>query len=294
MRKFIYTSRREKNRRAGFTLLELSIVIVVITLIMGSILVAQSLIRSAQLRSVTSEATRYTQAITNFRDKYMALPGDFAGAEALWGTASGGCPYGIRTGTQTCNGNGDGNIMTVGDSPNYPASNFWANTCVEPLQAWQHLANAGMIDGNYYQAHNTNDAIPGVTVPASQLAGAGWLPVTITLGNCSNLPAGRGSIPLGCNRIGIAYQPGDTPPNTVLLLSGQVTSFLYFYPQPVLLASEALLIDQKMDDGLPTTGKVVASSNSNSGWTQNCYNASNQYDMTQSGVVCALFFKTGL
>lgn len=64
----------------GFSLVELSIVLVILGLLTGGILAGQSLIRAAELRSVTTEYGRWVTAMHSFRDKYMAIPGDMRDA----------------------------------------------------------------------------------------------------------------------------------------------------------------------------------------------------------------------
>src|ERR1019366_6843373 len=65
---------------AGFTLIEMSIVLVIIGLIVGSVLVGRDLIRAAELRSVISEVEKYKTAVMTFKGKYDCLPGDCANA----------------------------------------------------------------------------------------------------------------------------------------------------------------------------------------------------------------------
>ena len=64
----------------GFSLVELSIVLVILGLLIGGILTGQSLIRAAELRSVTTQYQGYVTAVNTFRDKYFALPGDMPNA----------------------------------------------------------------------------------------------------------------------------------------------------------------------------------------------------------------------
>src|SRR6478736_3210874 len=70
--------------RKGFSLVELSIVLVILGLLTGGILAGQSLIRAAELRAVGTEYGRYATATQTFRDKYLALPGDFKDATRFW------------------------------------------------------------------------------------------------------------------------------------------------------------------------------------------------------------------
>ena len=86
----------------GFSLVELSIVLVILGLLTGGILGGQALIRAAELRAATTESQRYLAAINSFRDKYFALPGDMAIATRFWGVStacSGGQPTARVTAT---------------------------------------------------------------------------------------------------------------------------------------------------------------------------------------------------
>lgn len=73
----------------GFSLVELSIVLVILGLLTGGILSGQSLIRAAELRSVVTDIQQIQTSIYSFRDRYMALPGDMKDATDFWGIAGG-------------------------------------------------------------------------------------------------------------------------------------------------------------------------------------------------------------
>lgn len=132
----------------GFSLVELSIVLVILGLLVGGILAGQSLIRAGELRAVSTEYSRIQTAIGAFRDKYMALPGDMTNATSFWPGQT--------------NGNGDGNL---GDGN--------ATQRNETFQAWQELAIAGLWEGTY-SGSGTTSAIIGSNIPGSKLPGAGW------------------------------------------------------------------------------------------------------------------------
>jgi prepilin-type N-terminal cleavage/methylation domain-containing protein len=129
-------------RRDGFTLVEISIVIVVIGLIIGGILSGTTLIRSAEIRALYRDVENYRIAVLSFRTKYNALPGDFSRATDFFGTDPDGCtniPAIRAPKTQTCNGNGNGYIQPY----------LTWNTVWEKNRFWQHLAAAGFISGLY-------------------------------------------------------------------------------------------------------------------------------------------------
>lgn len=137
----------------GFSLVELSIVLVIIGLLVGGVLTGQSLIHSAELRSITSEYERFKTAANTFHDQYLGLPGDLSNANSFWAAAA----------------NGDGN-RHLDQAPAVSVAG-------ERYGFWQQLALAGMIEGTYTglaTATNVNDAVPGTNVPRAKYTNAGW------------------------------------------------------------------------------------------------------------------------
>src|SRR5262249_43036826 len=130
-------------------------------------LAGQSLIHAAELRAVTTEYSRYFAATRAFRDKYFAIPGDMPNATSFWGIAGGTgsdatCQTTVSTDTKTCNGDGDGRVVTYSGS-------------MEQYRFWQHLANAGLIEGTYKGVVDATIAVvPGQQAPGSKLSSAVW------------------------------------------------------------------------------------------------------------------------
>ena len=141
-------------KRQAFSLVELSIVLVILGLLVGGVLSGQSLIRAAQLRAVTTEYQRYTTAIGTFRDKYFALPGDMTNASA----------FGWLDGAGAAVSNGDGNGQIT--------SNATANLNETSL-FWVELADAGLIEGSYTMIAATT-LTAGTNNPRSRMNNGGW------------------------------------------------------------------------------------------------------------------------
>jgi prepilin-type N-terminal cleavage/methylation domain-containing protein len=94
-----------KNRNSGFTLIELSIVLVIIGLVIGGVLVGRDLIDTAANRAAIAQIEQYRAATQAFRVKYGGLPGDYQATKA----AQAG--FTSRSGAA---GHGDGNMLIEG------------------------------------------------------------------------------------------------------------------------------------------------------------------------------------
>lgn len=260
-----------KSSKYAFSLVELSIVLVILGLLTGGILAGQSLIRASELRAVSTEYDRYKTALLSFRDKYLALPGDMPNATQFWGAAHATlatCVVTVGTGTQTCNGNGDGRI-NIGAAP-------VANNSYEDFRSWQQLANAGLVEGSYTGVQASAaifHSVIGSNVPGSKISNAGWF-----LHYIGSQVSGGGFFPGN-------YETG--------LYFGTSTAASFPYG-PVFKPEEAWNIDTKLDDGKPAQGAVrmfetiVAA---------NCVTSDNpstaDYIFTQTARTCPMIFMSG-
>ncbi|MEI7668755.1 MAG: prepilin-type N-terminal cleavage/methylation domain-containing protein [Pseudomonadota bacterium] len=247
------TSEIAKNNKLGFTLIELSIVFVIIGLIVGGTLVGQDLYHSAELRSTVTQYEQITTAMNTFRVKYNCLAGDCASATDFFPSAS--IPNYCITPTlvkRAATYNGDGNGI-IKFSNNYGYD--------ESTAVWQHLADAGLIAGQYsggYIAGYCGYGMkPGINVPAAKMAYSG-----------TSVPAGYAVAPNGLTNplffsfnpsTGTAYFPAPfdsylSGTANVLMLSSSVSNGWSFYG---LAAIDAKNIDKKIDDGKPLTGRMV-------------------------------------
>ncbi len=214
-----------KRGQLGFTLIELSIVLVIIGLIVGGVLVGQDLIKAAEIRATVGQVEKYNSAVNTFRTKYNGIPGDLLEAQV---TAFGLCAGGINC-TSGGTGLGDGNGLiqdTAGST--LPVG--------EPLLFWQQLSVASLVDGSLGTALTTGGAIatggtPGQYLPLAKLGrGNYWI-----VGSDSGTNYYALSNITGITTTAYTVAPGLTP-------------------------IESYNIDVKLDDGAPNTGIVQARS----------------------------------
>jgi prepilin-type N-terminal cleavage/methylation domain-containing protein len=257
--------------KQAFSLVELSIVLVILGLLVGGVLSGQSLIRAAELRAVSSEYSRYVSATQTFRDKYFALPGDMPNAETFWGLQNASdCANKDSTTIATCNGDGNG---TIDD-----CSGLACMRSFEPFRFWQHLANASLIEGRYTGAGNAASqygTILGQNAPRSKLTNAGWIPFPV-----AKIPSG-----------GSFYtSPFPVTSQNALQLGGVYDANSYL-SNGVIRPEEAWNIDTKMDDGLPGLGKVTTALNTAIPQT-NCASTNVTttavYSLNNRAIVCGL------
>ncbi|PZP86196.1 MAG: hypothetical protein DI582_03530 [Azospirillum brasilense] len=249
----------------AFSLVELSIVLVILGLLTGGILGGQALIRAAELRAVTTEFQRYVTATQTFRDKYFALPGDMNNASKFWGAVDptpATCVATASTTAATCDGDGNGKVgsgLSMSESWHY----------------WKQLTNAGLVEGNFNGIAgpaNRFDALIGTNVPASRMANAGWTMVDVD-----------------------SYLV-SSPTYYFLTTYGNTFTFgsklnLRFTNNPIMKPEEAWNIDTKIDDGKAVQGKLIA------GYTNTCTTAAGntdfaaEYALNSSATTCQLVFR---
>jgi len=101
-----------KRNQAGFTLIEIAIVLVIIGLLLGGVLKGQELIGSAKVKNLANDFKNTPALMYGYQDKFKALPGD-----DLLATS--------HVGVTATNGNGDGAISGVWDASTGETFNFW-------------------------------------------------------------------------------------------------------------------------------------------------------------------------
>jgi prepilin-type N-terminal cleavage/methylation domain-containing protein len=133
---------------AGFTLIELSIVLIIIGLLIGGVLQGQQLINGTRIKTQVSQIDGLRAAVNTFQDKYLALPGDATAANFIgFVAATGG---GAR---------GNGLVGTNGSIA--LTANVNAAAGNEPSVALEHLSLSGLVAGAIDVDRTATTQFPG-------------------------------------------------------------------------------------------------------------------------------------
>lgn len=209
-----------KKHNAGFTLVELAIVLVIIGLLVGGVLVGQDLIKASEIRSTVKQMEDYNAAVNTFRTKFGGYPGDLVANKA----ASFG--FVTRAGS-TGRGDGDGLIEGYAGANNVLGGE---NTLV-----WVDLSAADLVP----DAFTTGTDAASLSVDTSSEAAA-LLPQTKVREN---------------TYIHITVSQGK---NFYMLSNVETDGSGVITTSAGLTPLEAKSIDEKVDDGYPLSGTTVA------------------------------------
>lgn len=215
-----------KNYATAFTLIELSIVLVIIGLIVGGVLVGQDLIRAAEVRSQIAQVEKLNTAVNTFRGKFNAIPGDMAvGTASQFGFSNATCAgtAGLRDGNGILEGNaGSGSLLQAAGETGL----FWNDI--------SSSVAGNLIDGSFTAALcDGTPNVPGTNLSSYILVAR----------------IGRGAYLNVYSDSGVNYYGLASPTNIEL---GRLVSWVS------LSVMQAYNIDTKMDDGQPLTGNVLA------------------------------------
>lgn len=125
----------------GFSLIELSFVMIIIGIIMAAVFKGQDLLETARLQSCVSDLNRYRLAIMNYYNQFNQLPGNDINAKNHFGNTA-------------TNGDGKGLIQTA-----------------EQEHVWKHLHMASLADSDQPPAARIGGTISVISNPKSDLQG---------------------------------------------------------------------------------------------------------------------------
>ena len=203
-------------KRKGFTLIELSIVLLIVGLLIGGIISGKGLIINGKVRATIRDLNFYKSIINTFYDTYGYFPGDLPNASSYWSAAS--------------NGTGSRTIV--------------CSTNTDPCNlAWQHLYYADLMGGPLSGSNS------GPILPVSQ----------------KNISISEGVIAahiIAYTNNLVIWQTLQTylGTSTASLTSRYGTSGVFIGGAYVAPIEQIYQIDLRMDDGIPSTGKILATS----------------------------------
>lgn len=201
----------------GFTLLEVAVVLVAVSLVIGGVLIGRDLLRASRVRAQITQLESFTQAVSAFRDKYAGIPGDLRASDAA------ALGFIARSGAV---GHGDGNGAIEGCEAFDPFGTNVPLGC-EVVLFWSDLSDAGLVAESFPAAEDDYVSI------ATYEDSLGYFPKAVM--------ADRGTVvPVRCIRSGLYYR--------LLRLSNGYS--------PAIYAADAHSLDNKIDDGRPGSGAV--------------------------------------
>jgi prepilin-type N-terminal cleavage/methylation domain-containing protein len=248
----------------GFTLIELSIVLVIIGLIVGGVLVGQDLIQAAAVRSQVAQLDSYEAAVHTFRIKYNGIPGDFASNKAA--------SFGMQA-RSGANGHGDGDgvleFCTPGVFNNYAGC--------ENVLFWRDLSFASLIDGSFTTGTDAVATMTTAQVPS-------YLP-RAKIGNENSI------LILHYDAFFPAFPVQDYYVVTGVTSTDGVGNYALVNR---ITPDQAYRIDVKMDDGLGGLGIIIGRSGSDFNAANglcNLYVAPFTYNLATTSPSCQLLVK---
>lgn len=252
-----------KKHHAGFTLVELAIVLVIIGLLVGGVLVGQDLIKAAEIRAVSSDLQKYDTGAAAFRTKYTGIPGDLAASKAN--------SFGLTAMVSGTDGLGDGDGILENNAVDAAKSGLGG----ENLLFWRHLSQAQFIPfGSNYTSGAAIDAT-GAAMVADYAETMDPVAPKLRIRDIGYVHAGGVT---GLNYYFVAAF------NTAGTAGGLINT------SDTLSPREALGIDQKIDDGNAARGVVL----SHNGTTASAAPAGGADAAVMSGLAAGDCYNTGV
>jgi prepilin-type N-terminal cleavage/methylation domain-containing protein len=258
-----------QKHTGAFTLIELSIVLVIIGLIVSGILFGKELIRAAEVQRQVKQIQEYQLAFHAFQNKYNCLPGDCSKATDFFGSSA---PSGLVE-----NGNGNDVIDTqMGYSFDPDTANTWSLS-IELNGAFQQLALANLVG---FQPSSKTSIVVGQGLPPLILNNQS----SFFIGASYNFDTA--AVGASGNRFN-SYKRGN---NAMWMLACNINNNSMGYWNDicgVFVPIDLFAIDTKLDDGKALSGKLMGAGGDPfpSGANTACL-VSSDYDKTKTTREC--------
>lgn len=206
--------------KKGFSLVELSIVLIIIGLLFVGVSSGAKLIQAAKINKIMTQISTVDSGFLAFFQAYDALPGDFNDATSFWGT------------TEIADGDGDGSIEI---NPTAPVSDAKGD---EVSNSLLHMQRGEFIEGNYT-----------AQIDQAEYAYKTELSAHLIISSQKN-----------SNDNDLTGFPSISNKNTIILAKNVSSSRSATDPgvnSAFLTPRQAYTIDKKYDDSLPKTGRIT-------------------------------------
>jgi len=141
-------------KQNGFTLIEMSIVLIIMGLMTAGILTGRAIITQSKVAAQISDLTKYKIAYDSFKQRFNAVPGDMRNFSKFYP----GVP----------DGNGDGHISHAVDNA-YRVTN-------ENIKLFQHLSVAGLVPEKFRNQWAIDVGYPSLKLePAHGMVAGGFV-----------------------------------------------------------------------------------------------------------------------
>jgi len=249
--------------QAGFTLVELAIVMIIIGLLIGGVLKGQQLITNAQIAATVAQIKAMDAATTSFRDQYAGMPGDILNVATRLANCA--------AANNCADGDGDGKVDNgVGGSILFSAA-----AATEQLGYWSELNLAGLLSGVNPSTNAAVGPFWGGNYPASKLAGGGF-----DIGYYA-----------GGTTLTKVISTGTAPGGHYFALHGtQNAAVGAGASDSFMTPNQAKRIDTKIDDGSPNVGTVLAAANTQANCTTGTA-VTDTYAENKTAIGCSLYIQ---
>ena len=201
----------KKLAEAGFTLVEIAIVLVIIGLLLGGILKGQEMINQARIKNVVNDFNGITVAVTSYQDRYRALPGDDGNAAGRWTTQA------------PANGNANGVVVGLYNANDTNGTAGAPAAAAESNLFWQHLRLAGFVPGvtvatgSGTPPQNATGGMIGVETAVPGTSGLGFTTLIVCASNVPDKVASAVDTQMddanpGTGQVRGQLQAGPSPP----------------------------------------------------------------------------------
>jgi prepilin-type N-terminal cleavage/methylation domain-containing protein len=222
---------KKSKKNLGFTLIELSISLAIVALLLSTVFVVKKMRSNALLYSIMDDMNAQIYAFNNFKTVYKDAPGDMFNASSKFSLS----------GLTVQNGNSNGIID---------------NNSLEQVAAFQHLALAGLMPGTYLGTWSLSPTYLTYMPSKSKNGNDGYF-----YGSSSSTPGANFQV----------FNNNANSSNKNMIVYGAINddnsnNIIDNWPNEathaVLTPLDAAKLDNKYDDGLPTTGNVIAANGS--------------------------------